>query len=141
MDSEGGHGAVANGRPEVPAEDGDIPMAEDGDGLAAARAEPREPAPVPAVPVEPVPAPKRGMKRPAAAPPRIRRPAASKHHGDENEPAPGAEAKAAPVPHGYRQATIDKQSSLGCNKCKYIAAGCRRCKEIHALYRAQHGLD
>lgn len=99
----------------------------------------------PPVPPAPRPAPKRGLKRPAAAPPRgpaAKAAAAAPEPGQPSGEAPAApgEGEAGAAPR-YRQSTIDKQSKLGCNKCKYAVSGCTRCKEIHSLYRAQHGLE
>ena len=71
-------------------------------------------------------------------------------HGPE---VPGAEAAAPGVaangkrgmadvvsPEGkrYRQSTVDQQSRLGCNKCKFAVGGCRRCKDIHEVWKSQH---
>ena len=118
--------AVAPAAPHLPA--GAPDLAEDVPGLPVPAGPRPDPPDVPPPPAPVVPrAPRRGLKRPAAAP-------------DAAVAAAAAKPAAAPQ-NRYRQDTIDKQDKLGCNKCKYSARGCGRCKEIHALYKAQRGIE
>ena len=45
---------------------------------------------------------------------------------------------AGPSGKRYRQSTVDQQSQLGCNKCKFAVGGCSRCKDIHEAWKSQH---